>query len=190
MSGDEEGMKQHTRSLIRIIRDKIGEPRLGCEVGVWRGDMSRELLLAFPELHMWMVDRWEQYDSPKDGGSLASKSQDEMYDAMQEAVAKTDFASKRRIVMIGDSVSVASLLRDNLLDFLFMDADHRYRGVSRDAPAWYRKVRKGGIFAGHDYNGAGDRSGRFGVKRAVDEFAKRENRIVQTAPQRVWWIQK
>ena len=39
------------------------------------------------------------------------------------------------------------------IDFLFIDGDHSYEGVSRDFELWYPKVRKGGLVALHDIRG-------------------------------------
>lgn len=49
------------------------------------------------------------------------------------------------------SWEAASLFEDNSLDFVFVDADHQYESVRKDIMAWYPKIRKGGIIAGHDY---------------------------------------
>jgi hypothetical protein len=57
---------------------------------------------------------------------------------------------------------------DGSLDFVFIDAGHRFEEVSRDIDAWLPKVKRGGgILGGHDYCAwpALD----FGVMRAVNE---------------------
>lgn len=43
-----------------------------------------------------------------------------------------------------------SLLKGNMLDFLFIDGDHSYEGVKRDFEMYSHLVRKGGIIALHD----------------------------------------
>jgi predicted O-methyltransferase YrrM len=45
---------------------------------------------------------------------------------------------------------VRRLLRDERLDFLFIDADHTYEGVSRDFEMYAPLVRSGGMVAFHD----------------------------------------
>lgn len=58
-----------------------------------------------------------------------------------------------------EDISAASL------DFVYIDADHRYSGVKRDIALWASNIKPGGMIGGHDY------SDRFpGVIRAVDEF--------------------
>jgi predicted O-methyltransferase YrrM len=39
-----------------------------------------------------------------------------------------------------------------LIDFVFIDADHRYEGVKKDITSYWPLLKKGGTMAGHDYN--------------------------------------
>jgi hypothetical protein len=64
------------------------------------------------------------------------------------------------------SWDAAKCYRDGSLDFVFIDAGHRYEDVSRDLDAWAPKVKRGGgILGGHDFTDWPD----FGVMRAVVE---------------------
>lgn len=40
---------------------------------------------------------------------------------------------------------------DGSLDFVYIDANHEFRYIAEDLYEWTKKVRKGGIVAGHDY---------------------------------------
>jgi len=67
---------------------------------------------------------------------------------------------------------------DNYFDFVYIDADHTYEGISRDLVDWYPKVKMGGLFCGHDYYHRRVRAKngqliKFGVIEAVDEFVKK-----------------
>jgi len=57
--------------------------------------------------------------------------------------------------IIGNSKDpeILSRIKDDV-DFLFVDGDHFYEGVSKDFELWYPKVRKGGLIAFHDIHGA------------------------------------
>jgi predicted O-methyltransferase YrrM len=45
---------------------------------------------------------------------------------------------------------IKAILKDNKVDFLFIDADHSYEGVKKDFEMYSPLVRKGGIIAFHD----------------------------------------
>lgn len=66
-----------------------------------------------------------------------------------------------------DSVEAAKEFADGYFDYVYIDGDHTYEGVKRDLEAWFSKVKKNGIFAGHDYIGF-----KIGLRKAVDEFTK------------------
>lgn len=61
-----------------------------------------------------------------------------------------------------ESTVAATFFADASIDYLFVDAGHLYDEVKADLAAWVRKVKPGGIAAGHDYNNPD-------VERAVRE---------------------
>jgi predicted O-methyltransferase YrrM len=72
-------------------------------------------------------------------------------------------------------------------DYIYIDADHSYRHVKEDLELWYPKVRKGGVFAGHDY----EKTYIIDVKTAVGEFIKKNNFDLYTSSKDGdWWIVK
>jgi predicted O-methyltransferase YrrM len=64
--------------------------------------------------------------------------------------------------IVGDSTDSASKFKDGSCDLIFIDAAHDYASVKKDLLAWMPKLKKGGIFAGHDIDARG-------VHRAVEE---------------------
>jgi predicted O-methyltransferase YrrM len=55
-------------------------------------------------------------------------------------------------------------------DWIYIDADHSYEAVKRDAAAAADKVRPGGFLVFNDFAHADPFLGRYGVHRAVTEF--------------------
>lgn len=51
----------------------------------------------------------------------------------------------------GDSSGSADQFADGSLDMVFLDADHVTHRVKSDIEAWWPKIAKGGILAGHDF---------------------------------------
>jgi SAM-dependent methyltransferase len=80
------------------------------------------------------------------------------------------------------SVTASALFENNRLDWVWIDANHEYRPVMDDMNAWYRTVKPGGIFSGHDYYSPG-------VRRAVNEWMNMNKvRFVYSADS--WWSVK
>jgi len=183
-------MRKHARSLIRVLTYQLGTENIhfGIEVGVWQGELSADLLQTYPDLFLVMVDLWQ----PLDNSTMHDKDNDiqTMQEAMETAEQNTRFARKRRLIVQRASVEEAKQWANETMDFAFLDADHFYESVKADLHAWWPKVRRDGIMAGHDYNGMGDRRKGWGVKRAVDEFFDTIDTSVHVEPGLVWWAKK
>lgn len=186
-------MKTHQRQLVDILANhfKVDGFYCGCEVGIWKGETSRVLLEQFPDLFLYMVDRFLCYPPSNKDRRMVAKSQTEFCEALNASFENTIPFAKRRMLLVGDSLRAAQVIGNGLLDFVFLDASHDYESVRTDMRVWSLKIRPGGVFAGHDYNGAGDRRGRFGVKRAVDEFMQMmlpKVALYTEAESNIWWF--
>ena len=77
-----------------------------------------------------------------------------------------------RVVMhLGTSHEVLASFPDAHFDWIYIDADHSYRGVIRDANAAASKVKPGGFLVFNDFAHIDPHLGAYGVHRAVVEFA-------------------
>lgn len=63
------------------------------------------------------------------------------------------------------SVVASQQFQDESIDFVFIDAAHDYENVKADLNAWYPKLKRNGVIAGHDYTETWS-----GVIQAVNEF--------------------
>jgi uncharacterized Rossmann fold enzyme len=156
------------RSILGRLKD-VPNP-VGAEIGVFKGELSRELLTR-PDMTLYLVDSWssvhrEPYASSKDfHATLTQTQQDHFYEAARRMV---EFAGPRARIIRQDSVEAAARIPDGSLDFAFIDADHSYEGCKADIEAWLPKVKKGGYLCGHDYDNPD--FPWFGVQKAVDEI--------------------
>ena len=163
---------------------------IGAEVGVSEGATSAQLLSHFPKLHLLMIDSWRE--TPPEERQTACKdylealTQDEHDKAKQKALSVTEFAEERRTVFHLTSQKAAGRIEDGALDFVFLDGDHSEAGVLRDLEAWFPKVRRGGLFAGHDW---GSKQLQ-GVTRAVNGFLEKKNLPLMVAKYKTWWTIK
>jgi hypothetical protein len=144
----------------------VGE---AAEIGVLQGEFSKKLLDRWNGRLLHLVDPWrhlEDYDdinNPSDADHLANMN------AMLDRLSTHDgrFRVHREL-----SHTAAPSFAERSLDFVYIDANHGYSSVMHDLRAWFPKVRPAGVLAGHDYLDGILPEGNFGVKRAVDEFAR------------------
>ena len=156
---------QRAHAVLKRIR-QIKQP-IGCEVGVFRGDISKILLNENKSLHLSLVDSWEgrgaAYFGPSTD-SISSLSQEDQENNYKLTLEQTDFASIRRQVLRMRSEEASKEFHDKYFDFVFIDADHSYEGCKADIVIWTPKIRHDGWLCGHDYGNED-----YGVKKAVDE---------------------
>jgi predicted O-methyltransferase YrrM len=126
----------------------------GAEIGVLRGRFSEMLFNGIPGLKLVCVDSWKNIPHHKAIG-----------DAAKDLLSKYN-----TVVMHMHSMDAARHIDNESLDFVYIDANHRYHSVMDDLTEWTKKVKLGGIVCGDDYYHAP--SGLMGVVEAVDEFVK------------------
>lgn len=171
--------------IARVPQDR---DIIGAEVGVWQGKMSECLLRGLPNLRtLHLVDRWappEDGDSYKGSGSLIALKPQEEHTAALHATHRRLKPYKGRVsYLVGDSAGMAKFVDDDSLDFVFIDGDHSYAGVTRDIRAWLPKVKAGGLMGGHDW-GKADKGD---VQGAVTDFFGQTNKIEVKGS--CWWVQ-
>ena len=137
----------------------------GAEIGVYKGLYALELCKANPSLQLYCIDSWGMPTAPGKGEGVAHVR------AFVEAQSRlapynVEFIKKFSMDAIND-------FEDGSLDFVYIDANHTRGFVAEDVREWSKKVRVGGIVAGHDYLDVQSRYA--GVKPAVDGYVKKNN---------------
>jgi hypothetical protein len=176
------------RAFEVLKRLNGNEKAIGAEIGVFAGDMSQVLLREHAGMHLYMVDSWEPdgaaYAAPS-GDWHAKLTRDDQKRFFETAVARTQFAADRRMILRERSVDAAEYINGVKLDFAFIDADHSYEGVKADLEAWAPKITLGGWLCGHDYDNPA--FPEFGVKRAVDEFVAARGLTLELGENLTWF---
>lgn len=134
----------------------------GYEIGVYRAKYSQKLLDYNPELHLTGVDAWEIYGGYKDYEVT------DIIDAHRESEETYKRYGDRATLIQGWSRDVASKVQDGSLDFVFIDANHAYEYCVEDIALWSKKVRKGGIVYGHDYDDYSKHHKRWNQMHVID----------------------
>ncbi len=161
-----------------------GCPLIGAEIGVEKGKTSCQLLKNSPKLVLHMIDPWcvppPDSSYAKENDTNAQKSAEEHEAHYKKALRSVAFAGKRAVIHREYSETVAKTVPDKSLDFVFIDGDHSYEGVSKDIQLWLPKIKPGGFLSGHDYF----HPKLPGVKKAVDEVFK----SVKLDVNRTWFV--
>ncbi|HTD36932.1 MAG TPA: class I SAM-dependent methyltransferase [Candidatus Limnocylindrales bacterium] len=162
---------------------------IGVEVGVFRGEFAKIILERWRGDLLALVDPWQNLPNYKDSWNLPDGDMEANYRITIEAMRP--FTHRVKLLRM-NSLEAAKRFSDESCDFVYIDANHSYDSVRLDLAAWYPKVRKGGLFGGHDYfNAIADENlepirndssselspavlSSYGVKAAVDEFASRQ----------------
>jgi hypothetical protein len=132
----------HRNDLAQLFTE-LGFKR-GVEVGVAEGNYSEVLLKANPECELLLVDPWHAYsENPQ------NKTESKHTFAYTEALRKTK--GYRVMVMQDYSMNAVRELKEESLDFCYIDGNHLFDYVMQDLIEWSKRVRSGGIVSGDDY---------------------------------------
>jgi predicted O-methyltransferase YrrM len=119
------------------------------EVGIARGYFAEGMLRECHTIEKYyMIDPWRHLD---DWNKPANCSNEALAEAMEEALARTEFAKEKRVVLQGTTMEVSDKLPDQGLDFAYLDGDHTLRGITIDLIRVWPKIKNGGILAGDDF---------------------------------------
>lgn len=157
------------RDELPAVLNARGLTGIGVEVGVRRGTYSHLLLWNWNGAKLISVDPWleDARDAYVDKSNVSQAKHERLYEDTKRRLAPF---GRRSEVWRLTSLEAAERLVDRSIDFVYIDARHDYDSVLEDLNAWFPKVRSGGILSGHDYVTGRFPQGKFGVRKAVDQF--------------------
>lgn len=115
----------------------------GVEIGVQAARYSNILCRANPAMEFYGIDPYLEYEDIGIPGEQIG--QDQGYE-----IAKDRFPSNGTLIR-KKSHDAAEDFPHEYFDFVYIDGNHVFAYVADDIHTWTKKVRKGGIIAGHDY---------------------------------------
>lgn len=133
---------------------------IGAEIGIFKGDFSRKILEVVQPSKFYMVDLFKGIvrSGDKDGQNIEVINYDNYF---VQIIADFDLPNVE--IIKGTSNDIPERL-----DWVYIDADHSYKGVQADLRALHGKINKGGWIMGHDYTSRTE-----GVIRAVSEYCEK-----------------
>ena len=117
----------------------------GAEIGVASGRFSKILCEGMPNLFLYCVDAWKVY-APDYRDYTDQALLTGLYEDAKKRLAPYNIKFIKNF-----SMNALKSVEDESLDFVYIDANHEYPFVTLDLVHWTKKVRPGGIIAGHDY---------------------------------------
>ena len=141
--------------------------KVGAEVGLFRGRNARQMFKSIPGLKLFGIDPFD--DQP----SSTRHKNVPRYDRNRRVSAERLRHWDVEIIEEFSEIAVQKIPY-NSLDFVYIDGDHSYDYAMLDIILWSRRVRPGGVIAGHDYTTLKDYTHTFdvNVKEAVDDYTK------------------
>jgi hypothetical protein len=150
------------RDDLAVIFAELGFTE-GAEIGVKEADYSAVLLKANPRLHLRSIDPWLVRADYRDGRGQGQ------FTTFRDTAVRVLAQYPGSEVIQDFSLDVAKRTPDRSLDFVYIDGHHSFQATTNDIVEWSKKVKIGGIIAGHDY--ARYRYGSdIAVKEVVDAY--------------------
>lgn len=185
---------RHLYSFTKVLEEHFGDScttLVGAEVGVYLGQFSEGLLERFPHLLLYLVDPYP-LDTANWGDFLSRAKLDwkpENMTSVKESAAERlqRFVDAKRAVWVYAGAHEVSMDMFLDLNFAFLDHNHSLAAMRRDLPIWWEGIRSGGLLAGHDWK---EGQVRWGVTRAVTEFAAKLGLPIETTTGKVWVVKK
>jgi hypothetical protein len=155
-------VSMYVRPMTLMIKAMGKDNLVGVEIGLENGFNAGTMLRTLPIKKLYSID-------------ISVK------DSARKRLSK--FGEKVELLE-NTSEHAAKDIPDDL-DFVYVDGSHQYEFVKKDIELYFPKVKDGGVFGGHDFDG----SHIDGVCRAVFEFAQKNNYPLH-GKHKDWWFIK
>ena len=143
--------------------------KTGAEIGVLSGKYSEILCRSNPKAKIYSIDSWKSY--PEFPDFFEKNKLSDSYNYAVKLLSKY----KNSEIIKKTSMEAVHGFPDASLDFVYIDANHTFEYVLEDITEWAKKVRKGGIVAGHDFEEHIVKKAFGDVKVALDLYMRRAN---------------
>ena len=183
--------KVRARYHLPIILKLLRLNGKGVEIGVANGNFSEAMLKYSNLSEVYSVDPWKEFPEGEysDINAVTQEIADKRYLYVVDRLKK--YKDRSKILRL-TSQEASRFFAAETLDFIYIDSNHRYEKCKEDLELWWPKLKRKGIFAGHDYLDGILPQGNFGVKKAVDEFAGKYKKKIHIIDERwpTWFIIK
>jgi len=148
------------------------------EVGTYEGYNAKSILKELNIGRFYVIDPYENYS---DYASSEPETVMKLVKAQKMAKRKLKKYLKKIVWIKKRSEDAIKDLPE--VDFIYIDGNHKYEYVKKDMENCFKKLKKGGILAGHDI------ASFHGVGEALIEFCS-ERKIKPRITVTDWWFIK
>ncbi len=138
--------RHSTRIAKKLFKNK---PITAVEIGTDKGSNARSILETLNIGRIYLIDPWEEHGE-------YHRTQEDLSNAEKEARKRLNKYSSKTVFIKKYSDEAIKNVPDKI-DFIYIDGDHSYKQTKKDMENYWPKIRKGGIFAGHDITGQHDK---------------------------------
>jgi hypothetical protein len=158
-----------------IAMKKTGKKNIvAVEVGVFYGDNARSILRTLDIEHLYLIDPYKTYTCGGFEVKMDSKILKEAKKKLKPWEDKISWVHKYSDIAIHEIPDA---------DFIYLDANHDYDFIKKDLQRYYKKMKSGGVFCGHDM-----KVQHLGTIRAVVEFTNECGLELHAEPDD-WWFE-
>lgn len=144
--------------------------RTGAEIGVEQGVYAEILVRNNPALTLHCVDAWQAYKGYRD--HTRQSKLDNFYEITK---GRLKYYERQVRLIRKFSMDAVNDFADSSLDFVYIDGNHDFLNVTNDIYHWSKKVRSGGIVAGHDFVKRKNEAAHVHVKQVLGGYTDAYN---------------
>lgn len=130
----------------KVMAERLGKIGLThwVEIGVADGRFASQVIESIPDVRYSGVDPYRTYRGNRRGG-LSDRHERNFKSATER------LAGKGRLLRMTSEEAVTKIASTVPIDVVYIDGNHDFDYVMLDLLLWSRKVRSGGVVAGHDF---------------------------------------
>ena len=139
--------QQNERQILEFMEKRFQKNSIiGVEIGVFKGENAEKILETLNIKKIFLVDPYIEYIDGNEelcSGAACSYSK-------KIAIKRLKNFSNIEWIFITSDKAVNNI--PDSLDFVYIDANHKFDYIMEDLIEWSRKVRFGGMISGHDFS--------------------------------------
>jgi len=138
-----------SKNRVELVKNiiKFGNLKNFCEIGVYKAELSVQLLKDFSFESFYLIDPWRKLTN----WNKPFNHNDKLFKNIYKNVLKSlEPYGSQTIILRGTTSEVINKIENNSLDGVYIDGDHTLRGIVLDLHYALPKIKEGGFLIGDD----------------------------------------